>query len=104
LVLNWNLPDLESVKLRPAQVIQSDLISKHPSVTILPVTTEIRPIETFRIAVEPSARNGLRARAQIMVDKAYTIPRDKAGTAFGTLEDRTLAAVNRSLAVFLGMG
>ena len=91
-------------KPRPALVIQSDLFAKHPSVTILPVTTEIRPIETFRIAVEPSERNGLRAPSQIMVDKAHTIPRDKAGTAFGVLEARTLAAVNRSLAVFLGLG
>jgi len=85
-------------------VIQSDLFSKHPSVTVLPVTTEIRPIETFRIAVSPSERNGLRAPSQIMVDKAQPIPREKAGEAFGVLEARTLAAVNRSLAVFLGLG
>jgi mRNA interferase MazF len=91
-------------KPRPALVIQSDLFSKHPSVTVLPVTTEIRPIETFRIAVEPSERNGLRAPSQIMVDKAHTIPRDKTGEAFGTLDARTLAAVNRALAVFLGLG
>jgi mRNA interferase MazF len=91
-------------KPRPALVIQSDLFARHPSVTILLVTTEIRPIETFRIAVEPSARNGLRAPSQIMVDKAHTIPRDKAGEAFGALETRTLAAVNRALAVFLGLG
>jgi mRNA interferase MazF len=91
-------------KPRPALVIQSDLFSKHPSVTILPVTTEIRPIETFRIAVAPSEKNGLRAPSQIMVDKAYTIPRDKTGDPFGVLEVRTMAAVNRAMAVFLGLG
>ena len=91
-------------KPRPALVIQSDLFARHPSVTILPVTTEIRPIETFRIAVAPSERNGLCAPSQIMVDKAHTIPSDKAGEAFGELEARTLAAVNRALAVFLGLG
>ncbi len=91
-------------KPRPALVIQSDLFTRLPSVTILPVTTELRPIETFRIAVEPSARNGLRAPSQIMVDKAHTIPRDKAGVPFGELELRTLRAVDRSLAVFLGLG
>jgi mRNA interferase MazF len=89
---------------RPALVIQSDLFVKHPCVTILPVTTEIRPIETFRIAADPSARNGLRAPSQIMVDKAHTIPRDKAGEAFGVLEAKTLAAVDRALAVLLGLG
>ena len=91
-------------KPRPALVIQSDLFAQHPSVTILPVTTELRPIETFRIAVTPSTKNGLRAPSQIMVDKAHTIPRDKAGVPFGELELRTLKAVDRSLAVFLGLG
>ena len=91
-------------KPRPALVIQSDLFAHHPSVTVLPVTTELRPIETFRIAVNPSQRNGLRAASQIMVDKAHTIPRDKAGAPFGELESRTLREVDRSLAVFLGLG
>jgi mRNA interferase MazF len=90
-------------KPRPALIIQSDLFAHHPSVTVLPVTTELRPIETFRIAVNPSAKNGLRAPSQIMVDKAHTIPRDKAGTPFGELEPRTLKDVDRSLAVFLGL-
>jgi mRNA interferase MazF len=91
-------------KLRPALVIQSDLFQKHPSVTILPITSELRPIETFRIAAAPTKKNGLRAPSQIMVDKAHTIPRDKAGAPFGELESRTLTAVDRALAVFLGLG
>jgi mRNA interferase MazF len=85
-------------------VIQSDFFARHPSVTILPVTTELRPIETFRITVDPSQKNGLRAPSQIMVDKAHTIPRDKAGAPFGELDLRTLKAVDRSLAVFLRLG
>ena len=91
-------------KPRPALVIQSDLFALHPSATVLPVTTVLRPIDSFRITVEPSARNGLHTRSQIMVDKAHTIPRDKAGECFGSLEARTMTAVNRALAVFLGMG
>jgi mRNA interferase MazF len=91
-------------KPRPALVIQSDLFAKHPSVTVLPITSELRPIETFRIAVEPTGKNGLRAPSQIMVDKAHTIPRDKAGDPFGELEASALTAVNRALAVFLGLG
>ena len=88
----------------PALVIQSDLFIQHPSVTVLPVTSELRPIETFRIAVEPTQKNGLHVPSQIMVDKAHTIPRDKAGEPFGQLEARTLTAVNRALVVFLGLG
>jgi mRNA interferase MazF len=91
-------------KPRPALVIQSDLFAKHPSVTILPIARELRPIEIFRIAAEPTKRNGLRAPSQIVVDKTHIIPRDKAGDPFGHLESGTLTAVNRALAVFLGLG
>jgi mRNA interferase MazF len=91
-------------KARPALVIQSDLFASLPSVTVLPVTSELRPIQTFRIDVEPSEANGLRRRSQIMVDKAHTIPREKAGEPFGKLNARTMTEVNRALAVFLGIG
>ena len=91
-------------KPRPALVIRSDLFAVHPSVTSLPVTSELRPIETFRITVEPTEINGLRSPSQIMVDKAHTIPRDKAGDPFGRLEARTMTEVTRALAVFLGLG
>jgi len=91
-------------KPRPALMIQSDLFAALPSVTVLPVTTELRPIEIFRITVEPTPRNGLRVRSQIMVDKAHTIPCAKAGKPFGVLDARTLTAVERAMAVFLGLG
>jgi mRNA interferase MazF len=91
-------------KPRPALVIQSNLFQELPSVTVLPVTTELRPIETFRIAIEPTPQNGLRAPSQIMVDKTHTIPKDKVGELFGKVDSQTLTAVNRALAVFLGLG
>jgi mRNA interferase MazF len=91
-------------KPRPALVIQSDLFEKHPSITILPITSELRPIETFRVAAAPTKKNGLHTPSQIMVDKAHTIPRDKAGDPFGELEARTMTAVDRALAVLLGLG
>jgi mRNA-degrading endonuclease toxin of MazEF toxin-antitoxin module len=46
-------------KLRPALVVQSDLFDEHPSVTILPVTGELRATPLFRIDVRSSAANGL---------------------------------------------
>jgi mRNA interferase MazF len=89
-------------KPRPALVIQSDLFDFHPSVTVLPVTGELRDAPLFRILVEPSTANGLRKPSQVMVDKAQTIPRDKVGDIVGRLSDEDLLAVNRALAVFLG--
>ena len=89
-------------KPRPALIIQSDLFAEHPSVTVLPVTSERRNAPLFRIDVEPGAKNGLKMRSQVMVDKTATVPREKVGQAFGQLDDATLVAVNRALAVFLG--
>lgn len=90
-------------KPRPALIIQSDLFDEHPSVTILPVTSELRDTPLFRIAVDPTPQNGLKMQSQIMVDKAQTIPRDKIGQTFGRLDDSALVAVNQALTVFLGI-
>lgn len=89
-------------KPRPAVVIQSDLFDQHPSVTVLPVTSELRDAPLFRVRVEPDKRNGLRATSEVMVDKAHTVARDNAGRVIGRLDDATLLAVNRALAVFIG--
>ncbi|MGH8210954.1 MAG: type II toxin-antitoxin system PemK/MazF family toxin, partial [Steroidobacteraceae bacterium] len=80
----------------------SDLFEAHPSLTILPVTTELRAAPLFRIDIEPSKDNGLRKPSQVMVDKAHTVARSKVGRTIGRLEDEAMGAVNRSLAVFLG--
>ncbi len=89
-------------KPRPALVIQSDLFDAHPSVTILPVTSELRDLPLFRITIPANEQNGLSKPSQVMVDKPQTVARDKVGSVNGRLEDETLLAVNRSLAIFLG--
>ncbi len=91
-------------KPRPALVIQSDLFDQHPSVTVLPVTGELRDTPLFRISVEPDRENSLQKPSQIMVDKIQTVPRDKIGVPFGSLGEEGMLAVNRSLALFLGFG
>jgi mRNA interferase MazF len=89
-------------KPRPALWIQSDLFDAHPSVTVLPVTSELRDAPLFRIRVEPTAANGLRAVSEVMVDKAHTVAREKISRRIGRLENETMSAVNRALATFLG--
>lgn len=89
-------------KPRPALVIQSNLFSEHPSVTILPVTSELRDTPLFRLTLEPTPENGLQKRSQVMVDKAQTVLRDKIGGVFGRVDDGVLMTVNRALALFLG--
>ncbi len=89
-------------KPRPALVLQSDLFAEHPSVTLLPVTGELRDTPLFRVFVNPTEANGLQKPSQIMVDKAQTVKRDKLGETFGRIDDDTMVSVNRALAVFLG--
>ncbi len=89
-------------KPRPALIIQSDFFDEHPSVTILPITSEIRDTPLFRITIEPHEVNGLQRPSQVMVDKAHTVSSEKIGKRFGRLNDDQLLSVSRALAVFLG--
>jgi len=84
-------------------VIQSDLFDAHPSVTILPVTGELRDAPLFRIPVQPRASNGLSKHSQVMVDKSQSVAREKVGAVMGRLDDETMMAVNRALAIFIGV-
>jgi mRNA interferase MazF len=88
-------------KPRPALVIQSDLFNAHPSVTILPVTGELRETPLFRIRLEPTPVNGLQKVSQAMVDKVQSVPRERAGPVFGHVGEEDMLAISRSLAVFL---
>ena len=90
-------------KPRPALVVQSDLFDAHSTVAILPLTSEILGAPLFRIAVEPAAKNGLRVRSQVMIDKPYTVAREKIGGRIGCLDEQTLLQVNRSMMVWLGL-
>ena len=91
-------------KPRPALVIQSDLFDALGSVTVLPITSELRAAPLLRIPIEPTADNGLRKKSQVMIDKTQTVPRGKIGATIGNLHPDTLVEVNRSLATFLGIG
>ncbi|MBE0510055.1 MAG: type II toxin-antitoxin system PemK/MazF family toxin [Chromatiales bacterium] len=87
----------------PALVIQADHFDEHASVTVLPVTSTLVDAPIFRITVQASERNGLQKPSQIMVDKAVTVKRDKVGNVIGSLDADAMLAVDRSLAVFLGI-
>ena len=89
-------------KPRPGLVIQSNLFAEHPSITFLPLTSELVDAPLIRIRVEPSAENGLQKPSQIMVDKTSTLPRTKMSQPLGHIDDETMLAVTRALTVFLG--
>jgi len=90
-------------KARPALVVQSDLLTEHPSVALLLISSEIVDAPLIRIKVIPSEQNGLRAPSQIAVDKMFTVRREKIGSIIGHLEDEIMVAVNRAMLVCLGL-
>ncbi len=89
-------------KPRPALIVQSDLFNQHPSVSVLPLSSELRNLPLFRVLIEPSTLNGLEKRSEVMVDKIQTIPLEKIGGEIGCASDEEMLAINRALAIFLG--
>lgn len=90
-------------KPRPALVIQADQFDENATLTVLPVTSSLLAAPLLRIAVSPSAANGLQKPSQVMVDKAMTVKRDKVGQAFGRIDAGAIVELERCLAVFLGI-
>lgn len=90
-------------KPRPALVVQSNLFSEHPSIALLPVTSELRDAPLFRVRIFPDAVNNPQKPSEVMVDKAQTISRSKVGDTFGRLDAETMVQVERALALFLGL-
>jgi mRNA interferase MazF len=72
-------------------------------VTICGFTTDPTDAPLFRLPVEPTERNGLRARCRLMVDKLTTVPRAKIGSRVGRLDDEDMLRLNRAVVVFLGL-
>ena len=90
-------------KPRPVVIVQDDNFDGTDSVTICAFTTDETDAPLFRLTVEPSERNGLRATCRLMVDKITTVPKSKVGRPIGRLEDEDMVRLNQAMMVFLGL-
>lgn len=89
-------------KPRPAVIVQSDLFNDtHASMTVCPVTTSLVEAPLFRVALKPSAANGLALNSQIMVDKIQTLRRDRIRGRIGAIGRVTLDNVEAALRLWL---
>ncbi len=92
-------------KPRLAVVVQTDLANPtHSSLGLCPITSHLENAPLLRLEVTPSPENSLERSCQIMVDKITTVRKDKARQVIGRLDDDTMIRVNRSLALWLGLG
>ncbi len=55
-------------KPRPALIVQGEHFAALPSLTVLPLTSEIHGEHMVRFTIEPPRQTGLNATSQIMVD------------------------------------
>lgn len=90
-------------KPRPAVVVQADLFAGAASVTIVPVTTTVVDAPLFRLTLDPTPANGLRAVSQLMIDKVTTVARSRVRRVAGRLDADLMLRVNRALALWLGL-
>jgi mRNA interferase MazF len=90
-------------KPRPVVIIQDDRFDKTDSITVCAFTTDPTDAPLFRLAVEPSDENGLRAVCRLMVDKVTTVPKSKVRARIGRLADEDIVRLNRAILVFLGI-
>jgi mRNA interferase MazF len=91
-------------KPRPAVIVQTDALpAEHASVVVCQMTSDGDDAPDFRVIVEPSARNGLRARSHIMADKPVPIRRARIGRRIGHLDDDDIARLNVALAFVMGL-
>ncbi len=90
-------------KPRPAVILQDDRFDTTDSITICAFTTDPTDAPLFRLPVEPSESNGLRAACRMMVDKITTVPKLRIGARVGRLADEDMVRLNRAVVVFLGI-
>jgi mRNA interferase MazF len=90
-------------KPRPVVIVQDDAFDGTDSITICAFTTDATEAPLFRLVVQPTARNGLRATCRLMVDKVTTVPKSRLGAHVGRLDDEDMLRLNQALLVFLGL-
>ena len=91
-------------KPRPAVVVQTDALpTTHASVVICQMTSECSDAPDLRVTIEPTKKNGLRLRSQVMADKPVTVRRERLGRLVGRLDDNDISRLNVALAFVMGL-
>lgn len=90
-------------KPRPAVVIQSDWLAETDSVLVCLLTSTVRETPLYRLTVPSTPETGLQRVSQVMVDKIVAIRRDKCGPPIGRLDEAGMFALNRLLALVVGL-
>jgi mRNA interferase MazF len=88
----------EMAKSRPVVIVSLDVLLEHLStVTVCPLTTQLRPTWRTRLEVQCGGR-----RADIAADQIRTISKSRLGRRIGALNEQEAAALRRLLCAMYG--
>ncbi len=87
----------------PAVVVQSDALDAADSMLVALLTSAIADAPLYRLTLEPTVANGLKAVSQVMVDKVLAYPRAKCGQVIGRLSPADMPVLNNMLLVMIGL-
>jgi mRNA interferase MazF len=91
-------------KPRPAVIVQTDALpAEHASVVVCQMTSDLSDAPELRVTIEPTEKNGLKVRSQVMADKPVTIRRERVGRSIGHLDDNDIGRLNIALAFVMGL-
>ena len=84
-------------------IVQSDWLIATDSVLVALLTSALVDAPLYRLMIEPSDANSLKAPSQVMIDKIVAIPCKKCGRVIGRLNESERIALNHMLAVVVGI-
>jgi len=93
-------------KPRPAVVIQGDILNQanSRSTIVALMTSAIVDAPLLRLTVRPAPGNGLKKISQVQANRILTLPTEKTGQRIGQLAETEITALNRMLAIVIGLG
>lgn len=90
-------------KPRHALVVQNDLIDDVDTTLVCFITTRTNIRAPFRLAISPTADNGLHDESYVMLDKTTMVLRQKCRAVVGRLSNEQMANIDIRLAFVLGL-
>jgi mRNA interferase MazF len=93
----------EPGKVRPVLIVQTDLLSKHPSTIICPITTNVVPqSEILRVHIRKGTA-GLKSESDIMIDQIRAIDNRRLTSKIGDLPKELRVKVKESIKIILDL-
>jgi mRNA interferase MazF len=91
-------------KPRPALVLQNDILNETLQTTIvIPFSSDIQSVDTFRYVISATSSNGLQVTSQIMIDKISQIKQDKIQKVIGHITKKQMDEIEARLLAVLGI-